>query len=68
MTEHRIRVAVNAYGVIGKRVADAVRAVPDMVLVGVIDETEPFRQRVRRADVDRDDRTGTAAAPQKETT
>ena len=31
------RVAVNGYGVIGKRVADAVRAMPDMELVGVAD-------------------------------
>jgi hypothetical protein len=30
-----VRVAVNRYGVIGKRVADAVRAQPDMELVGV---------------------------------
>lgn len=37
MTENMIRVAVNGYGVIGKRVADAVRAMPDMVLVGVAD-------------------------------
>lgn len=33
----KIRVAVNGYGVIGKRVADAVRAMPDMELVGVAD-------------------------------
>ena len=32
-----IKVAVNGYGVIGKRVADAVRAMPDMDLVGVAD-------------------------------
>lgn len=28
----RIRLAVNGYGVIGKRVADAVRLMPDMEL------------------------------------
>src|SRR5699024_4548386 len=32
-----IQVAVNGYGVIGKRVADAVRTMPDMDLVGVAD-------------------------------
>jgi len=31
----RVRVAVNGYGTIGKRVADAVRKQPDMELVGV---------------------------------
>ena len=36
MTDMRpIRVAVNGYGVIGKRVADAVVAQEDMDLVGV---------------------------------
>jgi len=33
----KIRVAVNAYGVIGKRIADAVRKQKDMELVGVAD-------------------------------
>jgi glyceraldehyde-3-phosphate dehydrogenase (NAD(P)) len=32
-----VRVGVNGYGVIGKRVADAVRTMPDMDLVGVAD-------------------------------
>ena len=32
-----IKVAVNGYGVIGKRVADAVALQPDMELVGVAD-------------------------------
>lgn len=45
MTEHPIRVAVNGYGVIGKRVADAVRAMPDMVLVGVADVIGDWRIR-----------------------
>ncbi|MCB2176415.1 MAG: type II glyceraldehyde-3-phosphate dehydrogenase [Actinomycetales bacterium] len=40
-----IRVAVNGYGVIGKRVADAVRAMPDMDLVGVADIATDWRVR-----------------------
>lgn len=38
-----IRVAVNGYGVIGKRVADAVLAMPDMELVGVADVASDWR-------------------------
>ncbi|MFT4965164.1 MAG: glyceraldehyde-3-phosphate dehydrogenase (NAD(P)), partial [Halobacteriales archaeon] len=30
-----LKVGINGYGTIGKRVADAVRAQPDMVVVGV---------------------------------
>lgn len=45
MPQHLIRVAVNGYGVIGKRVADAVRAMPDMVLVGVADVVGDWRIR-----------------------
>lgn len=41
----QIRVAVNGYGVIGKRVADAVRAQPDMRLAGVSDVTTDYRIR-----------------------
>ncbi|MGB3434815.1 MAG: type II glyceraldehyde-3-phosphate dehydrogenase, partial [Achromobacter sp.] len=40
-----IKVAVNGYGVIGKRVADAVRAMPDMDLVGVADVATDWRIR-----------------------
>ena len=40
------RVAVNGYGVIGKRVADAVAAQEDMELVGVSDVTFDYRLRV----------------------
>ena len=40
-----IRVAVTGYGVIGKRVADAVRAMPDMHLVGVADVATDWRIR-----------------------
>lgn len=43
MTEQKIRVAVNGYGVIGKRVADAVRKQPDMELVGVGDVVTDYR-------------------------
>jgi glyceraldehyde-3-phosphate dehydrogenase (NAD(P)) len=43
MATERIRVAVNGYGVIGKRVADAVRVQPDMELVGVSDVTTDYR-------------------------
>jgi glyceraldehyde-3-phosphate dehydrogenase (NAD(P)) len=43
MTDKEIRVAVNGYGVIGKRVADAVRAQPDMELVGVGDVVTDYR-------------------------
>lgn len=39
----RIRVGVNGYGVIGKRVADAVLAQPDMHLVGVADIVTDWR-------------------------
>lgn len=42
----RTRVAVNGYGVIGKRVADAVAAQDDMQLVGVADITTDYRLRV----------------------
>ena len=38
-----ITVAVNGYGVIGKRVADAVRAMSDMDLVGVADVATDWR-------------------------
>ncbi|GFZ93869.1 type II glyceraldehyde-3-phosphate dehydrogenase [Nesterenkonia alkaliphila] len=39
----RIRVAVNGYGVIGKRVADAVLLQPDMELAGTADITSDWR-------------------------
>ena len=42
----KMRVAVNGYGVIGKRVADAVRAQRDMSLVGVADIATDWRTRV----------------------
>lgn len=42
----RIRVGVNGYGVIGKRVADAVAAQDDMELAGVADITTDWRLRM----------------------
>lgn len=42
----QIRVAVNGYGVIGKRVADAVALQDDMKLVGVADVVSDYRIRV----------------------
>jgi glyceraldehyde-3-phosphate dehydrogenase (NAD(P)+) (phosphorylating) len=39
-SSHMIRVAINGYGTVGKRVADAVAAQPDMEIVGV-SKTKP---------------------------
>jgi len=44
-----IRVGVNGYGVIGKRVADAVKLQTDMELVGVCDLADDWRIDVARA-------------------
>ncbi|NIN66938.1 MAG: hypothetical protein GTO63_20030 [Anaerolineae bacterium] len=41
----RLRVAVNGYGVIGKRVADAVASRPDMEFVGADDIVSEYRVR-----------------------
>ena len=46
MANGTARVAVNGYGVIGKRVADAVRLQDDMELVGVADIVTDYRIRV----------------------
>src|SRR5512143_3808535 len=46
MTNRKVRVAVNGYGVIGKRVADAVVAQDDMALVGVADIVNDWRIKV----------------------
>ncbi len=43
---NKIRVAVNGYGVIGKRIADAVAAQDDMELVGVADVVSDWRVKV----------------------
>lgn len=45
-TGKSIRVAVNGYGVIGKRVADAVAKQDDMQLTGVVDVAADWRPRV----------------------
>jgi len=63
----QIAVGVNGYGVIGKRVADAIRCQRDMSLVGVVDVTTDFR--IRTAEVlgvpiyaaDEDSRTAMSA-------
>ena len=44
--KQEIRVAVNGYGVIGKRVADAVTKQQDMRLVGVVDVVADWRPKV----------------------
>lgn len=41
-----IRVAVNGFGVIGKRVAEAVNLQPDMVLAGIADVATDYRLQV----------------------
>ena len=46
MANQKVRVAVNGYGVIGKRVADAVARQDDMELVGVSDVLADYRIRV----------------------
>lgn len=43
MITQKIRVGINGYGVIGKRVADAVRLQPDMELIGVGDVVSDYR-------------------------
>jgi glyceraldehyde-3-phosphate dehydrogenase (NAD(P)) len=45
-TGKAIRVAVNGYGVIGKRVADAIVKQDDMQLVGVVDVVADWRPKV----------------------
>lgn len=42
----KVRVAVNGYGVIGKRVADAIALQTDMNLVGIADVTTDWRMRI----------------------
>ena len=46
MAIKQARVAVNGYGVIGKRVADAVALQDDMQLVGVADVVHDYRVKV----------------------
>ena len=42
----RVRVAVNGFGVIGKRVADAIALQDDMMLVGIADVVSDYRIKV----------------------
>ena len=42
----RVRVAINGYGVIGKRVADAVALQPDMEVAGICDAVADWRTQV----------------------
>ena len=46
MSDKSIRVAINGYGVIGKRVADAVTRQDDMQLAGIADTAADWRLRV----------------------
>lgn len=43
---NKVRVVVNGYGVIGKRIADAVAAQDDMELVGVADVVSDWRIKI----------------------
>ena len=43
-----VRVAVNGFGVIGRRVADAVGMQPDMQLAGIVDVATDWRMQVAR--------------------
>lgn len=62
-----IRVAVNGYGVIGKRVADAVAAQPDMTLVGVADLATDWRTKTAAvAGIQVFAATGEAAGPMRD--
>jgi glyceraldehyde-3-phosphate dehydrogenase (NAD(P)+) (phosphorylating) len=46
MSTQKVRVAVNGYGVIGKRIVDAVVAQEDMELVGVADVVSDWRIKI----------------------
>ncbi|MCE7984415.1 MAG: type II glyceraldehyde-3-phosphate dehydrogenase [Caldilinea sp. CFX5] len=46
MKHHKVRVAVNGYGVIGKRIADAVAVQGDMEVMGVADVVTDWRIKV----------------------
>lgn len=46
MSNQKVRVAVNGYGVIGKRIADAVAVQDDMQLVGIADVVTDWRIKV----------------------
>lgn len=46
MSGKKVRVAVNGYGVIGKRIADAIAAQDDMELVGISDVVSDWRIKI----------------------
>src|SRR5512134_2341475 len=46
MSNQKVRVLVNGYGVIGKRIADAIAVQDDMELVGIADVVSDWRIRV----------------------
>jgi len=46
VSQRKVRVAVNGYGVIGKRVADAIALQHDMNLVGISDVATDWRMRI----------------------
>jgi glyceraldehyde-3-phosphate dehydrogenase (NAD(P)) len=46
VSQEKIRVAINGYGVIGRRVADAVSRQNDMELIGVADVSSTWRTRI----------------------
>lgn len=46
MKNKKTKVAINGYGVIGKRIADAVRSQPDMEVVGVSDVITDWRIKI----------------------
>ncbi|WP_370327588.1 type II glyceraldehyde-3-phosphate dehydrogenase [Euzebya sp.] len=67
MTTNTIRVAVNGYGVIGKRVADAVTAQPDMTLIGVADLATDWRTKTAAVNgIPMFAATGQAAGPMRD--
>lgn len=46
MSKRKVRVAINGYGVIGKRVADAIALQDDMSLVGISEVATDWRMRI----------------------
>jgi glyceraldehyde-3-phosphate dehydrogenase (NAD(P)) len=46
MSQRKVRVANNGYGVIGKRVADAIALQDDMSLVGISDVATDWRMHI----------------------
>ncbi len=46
MPQRKVRVAVNGYGVIGKRVVEAIAVQDDIHLVGISDVATDWRMRI----------------------